>query len=376
MPSVKILHLADLHIGAAVSGLGTRAESRRAETLITFERIIALAKAQKVDILLIAGDLFHSNRIEKSFIDRVFECFALIPEIKIVFAAGNHDPLSFESPFTTRELPDNLHILDTEDSFIEFPALSTRVYGKSFKEVYMAGSRRFSLETDDNFINIMCIHGELKADLNSNYNPLTAEFIENCGMDYVALGHIHKRTEIGKIGNTYCAYCGCGEGQGFDELGQKGVYLGEVSKTGCDLQFVPTAKRMHIAENVDISDVLSSTEIADKILETLRDKYSDSFADNLYKIVLTGSIDEQTVINLAEIESRLNEFLYFAKVRNKTQLAIDLEVLAQEKTLKGIFVKKMLEKLDSASDEEKPQITAALQLGLRAFNTEVAYDED
>ena len=376
MPSVKILHLADLHIGAAVSGLGTRAESRRAETLITFERIINLAKTSKVDILLIAGDLFNSNRIERSYIDRVFECFALIPEIQIVFAAGNHDPLNLESPFKTRELPDNLHILGTEDSFVEFPALSTRVWGKSFKEVYMAGSPRFSLVPDTNFINIMCIHGELKADLNSKYNPLTAEFIENCGMDYVALGHVHKRTEITKIGNTHCAYCGCGEGQGFDELGPKGVYLGEVSKGGCDLQFIPTAKRMHIAENIDISDVLNSTEIADKVLGILRDKYAENYADNLYKITLTGSVDEQTVINLAEIEIRLNEFLYFAKVRNNTQLAIDLEILAQEKSLKGIFVKKMLEKLVNADDEEKQRLTSALQLGLRAFNTEVAYDED
>ena len=83
MNSVKILHCADIHIGAAESSLGTLAESRRAETLITFEKIISLAKEQNVDILLIAGDLFNSNNIEKSFVDRVFECMASIPEIKI-----------------------------------------------------------------------------------------------------------------------------------------------------------------------------------------------------------------------------------------------------------------------------------------------------
>ena len=81
MDSVKILHCADIHLGAAENFLSTRAESRRAETLITFEKIINLARDRAVDILLIAGDLFNSNKIEKSLIDRVFECFASVPNI-------------------------------------------------------------------------------------------------------------------------------------------------------------------------------------------------------------------------------------------------------------------------------------------------------
>ena len=55
MNSVKILHCADIHIGAAESSIGALSESRRAETLITFEKIINLAKENSVDVLLIAG---------------------------------------------------------------------------------------------------------------------------------------------------------------------------------------------------------------------------------------------------------------------------------------------------------------------------------
>lgn len=63
MKPVKILHCADIHIGAEESFLGMRAQSRRAETLITFEKIINIARENSVDILLIAGDLFNSNNI-------------------------------------------------------------------------------------------------------------------------------------------------------------------------------------------------------------------------------------------------------------------------------------------------------------------------
>ena len=51
-----------------------------------------------------------------------------------------------------------------------------------------------------------------------------------------------------------------------------------------------------------------------------------------------------------------------------------LELLAQEPTLKGVFVKNMLKKLEAADDKEA--VNRALNIGLRAFNTEVKYNED
>ncbi len=375
MNSVKILHCADIHIGAAESSLGTLAESRRAETLITFEKIINLAKENCVDILLIAGDLFNSNNIEKSFTDRVFECFNSIPNIKIVYSAGNHDPLNADSPFKKEKLPQNLFVLDTKDCFKEFSDLNTRVYGKSFKEVYMQGAHRFSLNADNNFINLMCIHGEIRSDLGSDYNSITSDFIKSSNMDYIALGHVHKRSEIGKIGDTYVSYPGCPEGQGFDELGEKGVYIGNISKGNCNLQFVPTAKRMHLAENIDISGLSSSNEITEHILKTLKEKYSENYADNLYKIILTGAIDEGVNLSLPEIATRLNDSVYFAKLRDKTEIKLDFESLSQENTLKGIFVKNMLSKIDSAAEEEKQLLINALNIGIKAFSGEVNYDE-
>ncbi len=376
MNSVKILHCADIHIGAAESSLGALSASRQAETLITFEKIINLSKTNKVNILLIAGDLFNSNNIDKAFFDRVFECFASIPNTKIVFAAGNHDPLNADSPFKKYSLPENLYVLDTKDCFVEFSDLGTRVYGKSFKEVYMQGEPNFSLEADDNFVNLMCIHGELKSDLGSNYNSITSEFIQNSGMDYIALGHVHKRTDIGKIGNTFFAYCGCPEGQGFDELGEKGVYLGEVSKSACNLQFVSTAKRMHLTETVDISSLANSNDIADCIMQFVKEKYPDNFADNLYKIILIGSLNDGTVISVPEITARLNETLYFAKLRDKTEIKIDFDLLSRENTLKGIFVKNMLTRIENAEKaEEKEKLKSALNIGIKAFSGEVNYDE-
>ena len=85
METVKILHCADLHIGAREAALGEKSLARKAEALITFENIVKLAKEQSVDLLLIAGDLFCSNATEYSSVSRVIDCIAA-GNIRTVYA--------------------------------------------------------------------------------------------------------------------------------------------------------------------------------------------------------------------------------------------------------------------------------------------------
>ncbi len=370
MNSVKILHTADLHIGARDAFLGTAAEGRRFEALLTFEKIVDLAKENGASLLLIAGDLFENNDIEAAFIDGIFNKIAATPEVKVIFAAGNHDPLTASSPFLTRALPQNLFVLPSKDSVMTFEELKVKIYGRSFESVYLKGEEEFTLNSDEDYINIMVQHGELRADMGSDYNSITPKFVKKSGMDYIALGHVHSHTPVGKIENTSFAYPGCPEGQGFDELDEKGVYLGTVFKNGTDLQFIPVAKRQHIIKQVDIT---GCEDITQKVLEDLKATVQN-YTENLYKIELTGSIAPDTQLNIAEITARLSNHLYFVKLRDKTEIAIDLELLANEPTLKGVFVKNMLEKMKTADD--KDAVKRALNIGLRAFDTEVKYNED
>lgn len=375
MKTVKILHTADIHIGAKDGFLKSAAQKRRLETLLTFERIINLAKEKSVDIILIAGDLFDSNTLEERFVDAVFSAIENC-KIPTVFVAGNHDPLNSESPFITRDLPDNLFLLGKEDECISFSDLSLKVYGRSFDGVYLKGEERFTIEADKDYVNIMVQHGELKSDLSSDYNSITPSFIKMSGMDYIALGHVHKKTPIGKIGNTSFAYPGCPEGQGFDELEEKGVFVGEIGKNICNLEFVPVSKRRHIHHKFDVSALLSMGEIFNKILEELKQNYGEDFAENLYKIEFIGEVDSQKEIDKKEILTRLEDVLYFVKIKDSTDLKLDFDELIAEPSLKGIFVKKMLEKIENADDGDKEKYKKALKIGLKAFTGEVNFDED
>ena len=377
MNSVKILHCADIHIGAAESFLGARADSRRYETVLTFERIIDTAVNAGVDVVAVAGDLFDSNTADARLYRPVLEKIASVPDIKILFAAGNHDPLLSSSPFLKNKNPGNLYVFPEHDHCFTFDDIKLRAYGRSFGNVYMQGEQSFGITPpDDEYVNLMVLHGELTGDLSSQYNAVTAEFIKNSGMDYIALGHIHKRTEPQKIGNTFYAYCGCPEGQGFDETGEKGVYVGTVGKSLCALEFIPLAKRRHFHIKTDVTGLASQAEIVNKIAEDIKNTAGSGWEENLYKIELTGGVKEGADVNTAEIIARISEAVYYAKVKDSTVPALDMEQIASEISLKGIFVKNMLSLIENASKDEKEELAAALRLGLKAFDSEVAYSED
>jgi len=66
---LKILHTADIHLGAKFSGLGNKGDSQREQLRTTFKNIIATAIDERVNIILIAGDLFNANQQPQKNID-------------------------------------------------------------------------------------------------------------------------------------------------------------------------------------------------------------------------------------------------------------------------------------------------------------------
>ena len=127
---------------------------------------------------------------------------------------------------------------------------------------------------------------------------------------------------------------------------------------------------------IDVSDIENQNDIPDKIISALSEAFGENYPENLYKIDLTGELPEDFNISLNEINERLSDRLFFVKTRNYTEVYIDKETIAKEATLKGIFVKNMLKKIEEAQDSEKPIFQKALSLGLKAFNGEVIWNED
>ena len=89
---LKILHTADIHLGAKFSGLGNKGVSQREQLRITFENVIASAINERVNIVLIAGDLFDANQQPKKNIDLVIEQFNLLNQNNICLLYTSPSP--------------------------------------------------------------------------------------------------------------------------------------------------------------------------------------------------------------------------------------------------------------------------------------------
>ena len=376
MQRVKILHCADLHLGAPCTLPDRKAEKRKTERLISFEKIVSLAREKSVDLLLIVGDLFDSNDVSDNLCTAVFKAIAEIPEIKVVYNAGNHDPLNATSPLKRFSLPENLTVLPSDDTVVTFDDIGVNVFGRSFSENTLLGQDEYGAAIPQNeYLNIMLNHGTFRGDSGCPHNSISAEFIRNSGMDYMALGHIHKRTLPEKLGKTYFAYCGCHESQGFDELGEKGCYYIELGDT-FNYEFLTVCRRICNIIEFDIEGMLDNADIKNKLLQFLKNKYGEEYYENIYRIILKGSIKEDFLLDTADLTTRLSEELFYVEIKDLTELLIDYELLAKENGLKGIFIRKMLEKINTASDLEKPLLESALKIGVTAFSGEVKYNED
>lgn len=364
--SVKIVHCADIHIGFS-GGDKRYSARRRSEVLQTFLKAVGYAEEEKADLFLISGDLFDSHKVNGetlSLISRAFSGFSG----RVFIAPGNHDYYGENTFWENWALPENVTVFKG-DEVIELGESGVRIYGYAFESAYKPKLQLMRAESDD-MINIAVVHGEIGGD--GIYAPLSVAEIETSGMDYVALGHIHKRSDILKAGNTYYAYPGCIEGQGFDETGEKGVYMGTIEKGKVSLEFVPLCTRRFIEEHIDISAVLDKKDLSDFILRKIKEKYGSNGADWLYKIVLTG----ETVLNisLADLTAALENELYFVKIKDKTRIPISvLKDNFSESSAQGIFIKKLLEKSGAMTEEEMEN---ALRLGLSAFNEGVTLIED
>jgi len=94
---VKFLHTADWHLGIKYTKLGPNAEKAREIRIDTVKKLMDSAKKKKVDFIIIAGDLFDNNDVDRRLIDIVANIMKRVEPIPVYILPGNHDPLTRDS---------------------------------------------------------------------------------------------------------------------------------------------------------------------------------------------------------------------------------------------------------------------------------------
>lgn len=352
---IKFLHAADLHLDSPFSALSPeKAAARRQEQRDVIARLIEAANAYGCDAVLLAGDAFDADNAYPDTIEALRRAFAAC-QAQIFIAPGNHDCCRPGSAYLTEAWPENVHIFKTNRiEAVELPALGLRVYGAGFLRPYENSLLEGFTAKQDGMTNLMVLHGDALS-VGSPYNAVNREQIAASGLHYLALGHIHQQSGLQKAGGTYYAWPGCAMGRGFDELGEKGVYLGTLDGGECTLEFLSLGARKY-----EILTVQPGDDPAAAIEAAL----PAGTENDIYRIVLTG---ESEPLPMQALYAAFAPRFFSLSLRDETVPLRDLWEGMEEDTLRGLYLRQLKEQYDRADETQRRTVALAVRLGVAAM---------
>lgn len=343
---VRFIHAADLHLDAPFGGVDAQdVRVRDALAASTYRALEALADAcieGDVDFLVISGDVYNEaeRRVRSQLAFAKAAATLERAGIAIYVAHGNHDPSSGWSAGIS--MPDNVHVF-ADDRVERLPferdgeqvcALYGRGYRRSGETANFA--REFRRDASD-AVAVGVLHTNVGGRPGyDNYAPCTLEDLRSGGMDYWALGHIHKPEILSE--SPYAVYAGCPQGLDPTQSGARGCYMVTIDDGAVSTEFVPLASiEWHQAE-VDVSGAQRLDDIRDAIAGAIDAALASSHAPVVVRLDLVGRSEAHDPLQVAGalqalVEDVREEALGFEpwawvdRVRDRTRPSIDLEGL-------------------------------------------------
>jgi exonuclease SbcD len=238
---MRFIHTADIHLDSPLTGLtayqDAPAQLLRTATRDAFDNLITEAISEKVDFMVIAGDLYDGNW--KDFNTGIYFAGQMgrlnAAGIPVYLLLGNHDA---ESEMTRKlVLPANVHRFPSNKAAtFTIPELRVALHGRSFKEA--ATTDNLAVHYPDpvaGWLNIGVLHTALEGNTaHANYAPCSIAELEARGYQYWALGHVHEHRVW--RGASTVAFPGNLQGRHIREAGARGALL--VTATGTEIDSV------------------------------------------------------------------------------------------------------------------------------------------
>jgi len=265
---VRFIHTADIHLDSPLTGLsayeGAPTQLLRTATRDAFENLVSEAISERIDFLVIAGDLYDGSW--KDFNTGIFFASQMgrlkLAGIPVYLLLGNHDA---DNEMTKKlVLPDNVHKFSSaKTETFRIPELRVALHGRSFKEAATTDNLALTYPAPvQGWLNIGVLHTALEGNAaHANYAPCSMAELEARGYQYWALGHVHEQ-RIWKGASTI-AFPGNLQGRHIRETGPRGALM--VTTAGTDVEAVEPiyvdvlrwqALRVDVAESSTLDDVV------------------------------------------------------------------------------------------------------------------------
>jgi len=376
---MKLIHTADVHLGARHDDLGEQAAAQRERQFAAFRATVDLAIAEKVDVVLIAGDLFDSNVQPRRSVERVAAELKRLSEARIrtVIIPGTHDVYDRASIYRAYDLaglagsgPDDdmVTVLDPERRWIHLPSCDVIVAARVFATKRAPHSPLEGIltpEMPDAGWHIGLVHGSIAIAGKTDRDEVvvTTEEIAASGLDYLALGHWHS-AQMGKAGPVTFAYAGAPEAVALDQDRAGKALLVELEEVGTD-RTVKVHERQVGRTRFEKETIHSATLTTQQALIESLAKRSDP--DLVLDVRVNGVRPDELDIDVDEIETALAPGFLKVRVRDVSTPALTEGPLPSPDTIAGSFIRDLearIHALEAAgSTAEAAEARDALRLG-------------
>lgn len=340
---LKILHSADWHLDSPFAGFTDRqARYLKAEQRKIPDKIAALCRRENCDLVLLSGDIFDNagSRESVDLVRRAMEAC----EVPVFVSPGNHDCLSLGSVWTENSWPANVHIFGEGLTSVVLEALDCRIYGAGYRSMDCpALLENFRVSGKERY-QIAVLHGDPMR-MHSPYCPVTAAQVRDSGLNYLALGHIHKSGSF-RAKNSLCGWPGAPMGRGYDETREKGVYIVELGEK-TDFRFVPL-------------DAPGFYDLEADSIQSLEEQLPPAQSHNFYRVTLVGSGEEP----LWELKKRFG-YLPNLEIFDRREKQTPLWERADEDTLEGTYFRLLQALRQEADPELEEQILLAAEISAK-----------
>jgi DNA repair exonuclease SbcCD nuclease subunit len=294
---MRFIHASDLHIDSPLRGLdrydGAPVERLRSATRSALERLVDKALAERVDFLLLAGDIydrdwqdFHTGLFFRGQMVRLERA-----GIRCFIVQGNHDAQGVISRQLT--LPSNVTVFSSRAAqTVKLDDLSVAIHGRSFPEREVNEDLVPSYPPPvPGFFNIGLLHTSLTGRAgHDTYAPTDLPTLVAKGYDYWALGHVHAREVLNE--RPRIVFCGNLQGRHAKETGAKGCELVTVEAGRVEAEFIAldVVRWSQLSVPLDGVDRLESlNEAFARALEPVLDGTTDRL--HAVRVTLTGSTE-------------------------------------------------------------------------------------
>lgn len=274
---MKIIHTADLHLGMYPDRGQPWSEERHEALWEALRRIIKRTEAERADLLLIAGDLFHRQPLLRD-LREADSLFASLSHTRVILIAGNHDCLTPRSRYRDFNWADNVFFLGgARLCSVRFDDLNAEVHGFSYCQAEIREPLCDRLRVpDDGRIHILLAHGG-----DARHVPIDRQLLSAAGFHYAALGHIHK-PELSE--ELRLAWCGSPEPIDRTDTGPRGYVIADVTRRQTRLRFVPDCTAQYLSLSAAVTPAVTREGLAVSLCRTMEAQG----AGNFFSVTLTG----------------------------------------------------------------------------------------